>query len=90
VFVQQLAVGAKHFVRAPGSQPIRVSGYGQGPYGVGPYGKGYLLLDLGEDAGEERWQPAATYLEVVVRFWRDFFCAYLPDADLPISKHHAD
>lgn len=89
LFIQQLATGAKHFVRTPGSQPIHV-GYGQGPYGLGPYGQGYLMLDFGEEAGDERWQTAATYLEVVVRFWRDFFRAYLPDPHLPVSRHHVD
>jgi hypothetical protein len=56
----------------------------------GPYGQGYLILDFGEEAGADRWKPAASYLEVVVRFWRDFFRAYLPDPNLPASKHHAD
>lgn len=89
-FIQQLATGAKHFVRDPGSQPIHVGGYSEGAYGVGPYGRGYLMIDLGEELGDERWQTAAKYLEVVVRFWRDFFRRYLPSPNLPFSKHHAD
>jgi hypothetical protein len=88
-YVQQLATGAKHFVRQPGSQPILVGQYGQGGYGTGPYGQGYLIVDLGEEAGDERYQTAASYLEVVVRFWRDFFRAYLPDPNLPASRHHS-
>ena len=78
--VQDLANGAKHFVRDQGFQTMRVGGYGEGPYGVGPYGQGYLLIDYGEGAGEHRWQPAAHLLEVVVRFWREFFDKYHPEA----------
>ena len=89
-FVQQLTNGAKHFVRRPASQPILVgTPHGEGTFGMGPYGKGYLIVDLGEDAGDERFTPAARFLEVVVRFWRDFFRAYMPDPDLPVSRHHA-
>ncbi len=69
---------------------MRIGGYGEGPFGLGPYGQGYLLIDYGEAAGEPRWQPAAGLLEVVVRFWRDFFRAYRPNPDLPASRHHVD
>jgi len=62
----------------------------QGSIPVGKDGKGYLLIDLGEDAGEHRWLYTANLLEVVVRFWRDFFRLYLPLPELPISKHHVD
>ena len=34
--------------------------------------------------------PAGFLLEVVVRFWRDFFRTYRPDLDLPASRHHVD
>jgi hypothetical protein len=88
--IQDLPNGTKHFIRNQGFETIRISGYGQGPYGVGPYGQGYLLIDYGEDAGVHRWPPAAYLLEIVVRFWRDFFRAYRPSADLPASKHHVD
>lgn len=88
--VQGLANGTKHFARNQGFDTMRIGGYGQGPYGIGPYGQGYLLIDYGEDAGEHRWQPAAHLLEIVVRFWRDFFKAYRPSANLPASKHHVD
>jgi hypothetical protein len=88
--VQDLANGTKHFARNQGFETMRIGGYGQGPYGVGPYGQGYLLIDYGEGAGVHRWQPAAHLLEIVVRFWRDFFRAYRPSADLPASKHHVD
>ena len=80
--------GTKHFIRDQGFETMRVTGYGSGPYGVGPYGKGYLLIDYGEGAGEHRWMPAAHLLEVVVRFWRDFFKKYRPGEDIPVSKHH--
>jgi hypothetical protein len=86
--VQDIANGTKHFIRDQGFETMRIGGYGQGPFGVGPYGQGYLLIDYGEGAAEHRWQPAAPLLEVVVRFWRDFFRAYRPSLDLPVSKHH--
>ena len=55
---------------------------------VGQDGKGYLLLDLGEDAGEHRWMPAAHLLEVVVRLWRDFFRMFCPVPAVAASRHH--
>jgi len=87
--VQTMANGTKHFIRNSGIETARISGYGQGPYGVGPYGQGYLLIDYGEAAGNLRYQPAAHLLEAIVRFWRDFFRAYHPDKDIPVSPHHA-
>ncbi len=88
--VQDLANGAKHFVRDQGFETMRVGGYGEGPFRAGPYGQGYLLIDYGEGAGEHRWQAALTLLEVVIRFWRDFFRAYRPNPNLPVSRHHVD
>jgi hypothetical protein len=66
-------------------RPIR---YVEGSIPVGPHGKGYLLIDLGEEADNHRWQPAANIIEVVVRFWRDFLRAYRPEWDVPGSPHH--
>ena len=65
--------------------PIR---YVQGSMPIGLQGKGYLLLDLGEDAKEHRWLPAAYLIEIVIRFWRDFFIRFRPTANLNHSKHH--
>jgi hypothetical protein len=90
--VQLLANGSKHF-HFEGDDKITtllVGGFGKGPYGKGPYGRSYLLVDFGEGAKEHRWQSALTLFEVVVRFWRDFFRAYLPYRGLPESKHHLD
>jgi hypothetical protein len=53
-------------------------------------GKGYLLIDYGEDAGDHRWLTATCLLEVVLRFWRDFFAKYHPPPNLPVSSHHVD
>jgi hypothetical protein len=39
-------------------------------------GKEFLLFDFGPEAAEHRWMPAAMVLEVVVRFWREFFEKY--------------
>lgn len=66
--------------------PVR---YVQTSIPFGKDGKGYLVLDLGENAEEHRWLPAAHLLEVVVRFWRDFFRHYLHETSLPVSVHHA-
>jgi hypothetical protein len=86
--IQDLANGAKHFGRPPGIQTSKVEGYGQGPYGVGPYGEGYLLIDLGEGAVEYRWMPAVHLIEGTVRFWKNFFQKFKPDANVPVSSHH--
>ncbi|MBZ5510516.1 MAG: hypothetical protein LAN70_05025 [Acidobacteriia bacterium] len=88
--IQALANGSKHFIRKPGFDTQKIQGYGQGPYGVGPYGQPYLLIDFGEQAAEHRFYPAGALLEVVVRFWRDFFKLYHPIPDLPASKYHVD
>jgi hypothetical protein len=88
--IQDLANGTKHFSRDRGMETIAVRGFSEGGFGLGPYGKGYLVLDFGEAAGNQRWLPAAHLLEVVLRFWRDFFLKYLPSEDLPVSRHHVD
>lgn len=81
-FIKSLANGTKHFVRKEqGFQAMRVGGYD-------PYDAGYLVIDFGEDAAEHRLLPAAHLLEVVVRFWRDFFRMYRFDSDLPVRKYH--
>lgn len=88
--VRDLANGTKHFIQDQGFETMRIGGYGEGPFGLGPFGQGYLLIDYGEGGAEHRWQPAASLLEIVVRFWRDFFRAYRLSPDLPVSKHHGD
>ncbi len=65
--------------------PIR---FVKGSLPLGLQGEGYLLLDLGEEAGEHRWLPVAQLIEVVVRFWRDFFIKFRPTVNLAHSKHH--
>lgn len=88
--VQALTNGTKHFIRKRDFESSRVAGFGQGPYGVGPHGHAYLLLDFGEAAFEHRYRPAVDLLEVVVRFWRDFFNTYRPQMNVTPSKHHVD
>lgn len=87
--IQNLANGTKHFIRNQDFKTTEIQGYGQGPYDVGPYGKGYLLIDFGVNS-EPQFRSAAQLLEVIVKFWRDFFKTYRPSIDLPISKHHVD
>ena len=42
----------------------------------------FLLIDNGPDAGDHRWLPLGQLLDVVVRFWLEFFEKYAPDAEL--------
>jgi hypothetical protein len=64
------------------------AGWGQGAwdgptdYDAGSNGNGCLLIDYGESAGHQRWRTAAALLDVVVRFWRQFFAQYHPDPDV--------
>jgi glucoamylase len=56
---------------------------------------GYHLVwprDLAETAGGliAAGMRIPALIEVVVRFWRNFFRMYQPSATLPISKHHVD
>jgi len=88
--VQAIANGSKHLAPSRDMETMRVTGYGSGPNGTGPYGTSYLLIDWGAGAGEHRWMPALHLLEIVVRFWRNFFRLYLPALDLPESPHHVD
>jgi hypothetical protein len=37
-----------------------------------------LLIDFGPEAGEHRWMLAGQLLNVVVRFWREFFNIFAP------------
>lgn len=67
--------------------PVR---YTQGSIPLGKDGKGYLVMDLGEEAAEHRWLYTEHLLEVAVRFWRDLFRIYLPEPAIPASKHHVD
>jgi hypothetical protein len=85
--VQEISNGSKHFGRRASFDTLRVGGYGMGPYGRGPYGRPYLVIDNGEGAGEHRFMMIPMLLEVVVRFWRDFFrtCSPYRD-DLPKGK----
>lgn len=87
--VQALANGSKHFSNHLGFEPMHVKGYGQGPFGIGVFGSGYLIIDYGEGAREHRWQSATQLLEIIVRFWRDFFNTYRPTT-MPPSIHHVD
>jgi hypothetical protein len=86
--IQDLANGTKHFGRPQAIATHKVVSFG--PLPAGPDGKGYLALDL-SGAGEG-WglMPAAHLIEGTVRFWRDFFKAYRPMPNMPVSRHHLD
>lgn len=89
-YVQGIANGSKHF--APhnfGAEAI--GGFGHGPFGFGTYGKPYLLVDLGSGLPDDgRFMSAASLLEVVVRFWRDFLRANRPNPDRVDSGNHSN
>jgi hypothetical protein len=92
-WIDELANGTKHFNRHQSFEARRVSllpaarnlpnagaedSHWDGPM---PFliGSPVLLpIDNGPDAGEHRWIPAGMLLEVVVRFWREFFDKYSP------------
>jgi hypothetical protein len=103
--IQGLTNGAKHFVRNQPVQALRVgappfmldtpgAGFDEGHLdGPMPYvsgGKEFLLFDFGPEAAEHRWMPAATLLERVVRFWREFFEKYAPPPHSETSTNRAE
>ena len=55
-------------------------------------GPDVLLIDNGPEAGEvhNRYMPAAMLLEVVVRFWREFFEKYAPPLNPEASTNRAE
>ncbi|MET3615726.1 hypothetical protein ABID16_004073 [Rhizobium aquaticum] len=92
-WVEELANGTKHFGRPKSFEALKVSalpfafdkadaGFDSGSWdGPMPYMTGdnaVLLIDNGESAGELRWMPLGQLLDVVVRFWNDFFLLYAP------------
>jgi hypothetical protein len=82
--IQNLANGTKHFIRDPGFESKKIGGFGR-DFGVA-FGQGYLLINFGEGAAEHQYYAASTLLEVVLRFWRDFFLKYRPIPNLPVSS----
>jgi len=85
--VQNISNGSKHFVRDSAVGTERVAGYGHGAYGLGPYGEGYLAFDMWPGDSEARYIPVAFLLEVLIRFWRDFFRQCGRGEDLPVGKY---
>lgn len=92
-WVEELANGTKHFGRPQSFESLKVSalpfafdepdaGFDNGSWdGPMPYVTGdtaLLLIDNGESAGEHRWMPLGQLLDVVVRFWNEFFLTYAP------------
>ena len=102
--IQGLTNGAKHFIRNQPFQARRVSrppfmldapgaGFDEGAWdGPMPYvvaGNEFLLFDFGPEAAEHQWMPTSMLLEVVVRFWREFFERYAPPAPPEAPKADA-
>jgi hypothetical protein len=96
--MQELANGTKHFGPGPSFKAEFVGStqyiWGQPavewdegaprPY-VADGGKGHLLLDFGAGTGEHRWKTAASLIDAVVRFWRQFFAQYHPDPEVRVA-----
>lgn len=90
--VQSLTNGTKHLQPTPfeaqrvSAMPFALdtpdAGLDEGawdgpmPFVVGE--KAFLLIDNGPEAGVHRWIPCGQLLDVVVRFWRDFFSRFAP------------
>ncbi|MBS4001764.1 MAG: hypothetical protein KGZ91_00165 [Afipia sp.] len=83
--VQNISNGSKHFIRASAEGTVKVQGWGMGGYGQGPFGQSYLAIKVSEI--EPQNLPVSQLLEVVIRFWRDFFSAHSPySSDMPVGK----
>lgn len=67
--VQQLANGSKHATPVHSSR--KVAGYGEGPYGIGPYDSTYLLVDLEEGSGLDRYKVASVIIKEAADFMLD-------------------
>ncbi|CAN7616764.1 hypothetical protein LJR009_005500 [Bosea sp. LjRoot9] len=91
--VQALTNGTKHFQRRDDFKALKVgllpfafdlpdAGFDEGHWdGPAPFltgARAFLLFDFGVEAGSHRWYTAMQILEVVVRFWREFFILYAP------------
>jgi hypothetical protein len=102
--IQGLTNGAKHFIRNQSFQALRVGappfmldtpscgldeGFLDGPQPYVTDGPEFLIFDFGPEAAEHRWLPAAMLLEVVVRFWREFFEKYAPPVSISKSESAA-
>ena len=85
-WIRDLANGTKHSIRRLDFETHHVAAT---PLMPGPQGGGYLMIDNGERTEPHRYMPVANLLEVVVRFWRDFFKAYRPGCSVVHSQHHA-
>jgi len=106
IWIQELATGAKHSLPVsfkarrvrllPEAQNLPNAGaedsHWDGPMPYLTAGPDVLLIDNGAEAGEvhSRYMPAAMLLEVVVRFWRDFFEKYAPPLNLEASTKRVE
>jgi len=106
IWIQELATGAKHSVPLsfkarrvsllPEARNLPNAGaedcHWDGPMPYLTDGPDVLLIDNGPEAGDvhDRYMPAAMLLEVVVRFWREFFEKYAPPLHPENSMNSAD
>jgi hypothetical protein len=105
IWIQELATGAKHFEPTsfkarhvsllPEARNLPNAGaedsHWDGPMPFFTDGTELLLIDNGPEAGDvhDRYMPAAMLLEVVVRFWREFFEKYAPPLHPEASTNRA-
>ncbi len=74
-YIEQIANGSKHFACDQEFEAIRITNIDDGPFlSQVPY----LVIDNGEAAGEHRWLSVGMLIDVVVRFWDEFFQTFYP------------
>jgi hypothetical protein len=76
---QELANGAKHFIRDTHEVARLADGWGSGPFGIGPFGHPYLYVDFGDDKEpNDRYRTVTRLVDEAVAFWRGFIDEYHP------------
>jgi hypothetical protein len=79
-FIEQMANGSKHFGRNQGFKTTRIDSIEDGPFlSQVPY----LVVDNGKDAGDSRYMSVGMLIDVVVRFWDEFFQRFYPETQRP-------
>lgn len=76
-YIEQMANGSKHFVRNQEFKATRIDDIDSGPFlAQVPY----LVIDNGEAAGPYRWMAVGMLIDVVLRFWDEFFQRFYPES----------
>jgi hypothetical protein len=74
-YIQEIANRSKHFGSTGSFATARINEIENGPFlAQVPY----LVIDNGEASGSQRWLPVGMLIDVVVRFWDEFFVRFYP------------